>query len=131
MKLSPHFTLAELTVSDTAKRAKVSNAPPPEIVERLQETAWRMEIVRTLLGNRPIRVNSAFRTIKVNRLVGGSNTSDHITGYAVDFAPSNISIETAARILRNSALHFDQLIQYKTYLHISFAPRMRQQYIRN
>lgn len=130
MRLSPHFTLAELTVSETAKRNRLSNEAPPEIVERLRETAWRLEIVRTLLGNRPMRINSGYRTVKVNRLVGGSPTSDHLTGFAVDFVPTGMTIATAAKTLQNSALHFDQLIIYKTYLHISFAPRLRQQVLR-
>lgn len=130
MRLSPHFTLGELTVSETAKRDKVSNDPPPEIIDRLRETAWRLEIVRTLLGNRPVRINSGFRTVKVNRLVGGSNTSDHLTGFAVDFVPTNMTIETAVKTLRNSALHYDQIIQYASYIHIGFGPRMRKQFIR-
>ena len=49
-QLSPHFSLEELTRSETAARLKISNLPPPRELARLTETAKAMETVRTLLG---------------------------------------------------------------------------------
>ena len=128
-QLSPHFTLEEFTVSDTAKQLGLSNQPTPEMLQRLRHTAAEMEKVRTLLGGLPISVNSAFRSPAVNSAVGGVPTSAHQQAYAVDFtcaafgSPFDVCKKIAA-----SALKFDQLIHEKrVWVHISFAPTMRRQ----
>ena len=121
MQLTPHFSLAELTVTKT----KLDNTPSKEIIEVLRTTAFYMEKVRELLGNVAITVNSGYRSPDVNRAVGGSTNSSHTYGYAVDFTAYGHTPLTICNILAKSNLKFDQLIYEKTWVHISFDPRMR------
>lgn len=129
MQLSPHFSLAELTVSANAARLGLSNDPPPEILERLRIVAARMEEVRAALGGKPIRVTSAYRSPAVNRAAGGAKASAHMEGWAIDFqCPAfGTPIEVAVRLAK-SGLTYDQLIHERgTWVHISFDPRSRGQ----
>ncbi|HEV8503739.1 MAG TPA: D-Ala-D-Ala carboxypeptidase family metallohydrolase [Casimicrobiaceae bacterium] len=88
MHLTEHFTLEELTASETAARRGIDNVPMIGSPERanLQRMAEVMEEVRALLGGRPIFVTSGYRGPKVNEAVGGSKNSAHMRGLAVDFA---------------------------------------------
>ena len=121
MQLTPHFSLAELTVTNQ----KIDNTPSKEIVEVLRTTAFYMEKVREILGNVAITVNSGYRSPDVNRQVGGTSNSSHTHGYAVDFTAYGHTPLTISNILSKSNLKFDQLIYEKTWVHISFDPRMR------
>lgn len=84
MKLTEHFTLAELTASSTAKRLGLSNELPPSLFGHVQALAEMLERVRTQLGGKPLIVTSAYRSREVNRAVGGVATSDHTLGHAAD-----------------------------------------------
>lgn len=83
MQLTPHFTLAELTASSTARARGLDNTPPPEIVPRLVLTAEMLERIRATLGV-PIIVTSGYRGRQVNAAVGGVTSSDHTQGHAAD-----------------------------------------------
>jgi hypothetical protein len=121
MQLTPHFSLAELTVTNT----KIDNIPSKEVIEVLRTTAFYMEKVREILGNVAITINSGYRSPDVNRQVGGTSNSSHTYGYAVDFTAYGHTPLTISNILSKSNLKFDQLIYEKTWVHISFDPRMR------
>ncbi len=128
--LSPHFSLEELTQSQTAARRGISNRPGSRELAALKHTAQMMEIVRDILGG-PIVVSSGYRNPHVNQLVGGSPTSDHQTGFAVDFkcprfgSPFLVCKELSKHY---ATLKFDQLIhEFGSWTHISFAPRARGQ----
>ena len=121
MQLTPHFSLAELTVTNT----KIDNTPSKEVIEVLRTTAFYMEKVREILGNVAITINSGYRSPDVNRAIGGSSNSAHLYGYAVDFTAYGHTPLTIANTLAKSNLKFDQLIYEKTWVHISFDPRMR------
>lgn len=126
--MTPNFTLAQLTQSEYALRHSLDNTPSPTTLERLQETAKQMEVVRSLLGNNSIHVNSAYRSPTVNSAIGGSPTSAHCLGYAVDFTCGGFG--TPYKIvehLKASDLKYDQLIYEGTWVHISFDTRYRQQ----
>ncbi len=125
--LSRYFTLDEMTFSSTAVRQGIDNTPSAAILEKLRETANQMDAVRELLGQ-PITVTSGYRSPALNTLIGGSPTSAHMSGHAVDFVcrqfgtPLQICHKIAA-----SNIRFDQLIQEGTWVHISFDPRMRRE----
>ena len=121
MQLTPHFSLAELTTTNT----KIDNTPSKEVIEVLRTTAFYMEKVREILGNVAITINSGYRSTDVNRQVGGTSNSSHTFGYAVDFTAYGHTPLTISNILAKSNLKFDQLIYEKTWVHISFDPRMR------
>ena len=128
MKLSPHFSLEELTVTGTG----INNMPVGDACVHITKTAMCMEFVRQLLGNNPITVNSAYRSPAVNTAIGGSKTSAHMIGYAVDFTcPGFGSAEEVARHLKDK-VQYDQLIWEhppgkNPWVHISFDPMARGQ----
>lgn len=124
--LSRYFTLDELTFSDNAVRFQIDNTPSAEIVTHLTETAKQMDKVRDLLGH-PITVNSGYRSEKLNAAIHGAKNSAHTTGYAVDFVCRGFGtpLQICQKIIE-SGLKFDQLIQEGTWVHISFAPALRQ-----
>lgn len=121
--LAPHFSLEELTTTD---QHFLDNTPPAALLPALRNTALRMEAVRGLLGDRPIHVNSGYRSAAVNRAVGGAIDSAHMTGRACDFiCPAFGDPLAICKLLSAAALEFDQLIQEGAWVHISFDPRMR------
>jgi hypothetical protein len=128
-RLSAHFTLAELTASNTAARKGIPNIAPPEIVDTLTLTADRMEKVRALLGNKPIRILSGYRSPAVNKAVGGSKNSAHMTGHAIDFTCDGFG--TPAQVAKFLSLHltaYDQIIEeFGEWVHIGFGPGRRMQ----
>lgn len=127
-QLTEHFTLGELCVTHT----NLPNRPAGAMVARLTRTAEQMERVRTLLNDHPIHISSAYRSPAVNAAVGGSKTSAHVGGFAVDFiCPMYGTPREIVHKLRD-LLVFDQLIWEhppgrNPWVHISFDPRARQQ----
>lgn len=125
MQLSPNFSLREATYSETAQDKGLDNTPTPEALERMKFTAIKMEAVRQLLGNRPIKVTSWYRGPALNKAIGGVPTSQHSKGEAVDFkclgfgSPRDICLELRKH---KDILQYDQLILEPTWVHISFTP---------
>jgi hypothetical protein len=123
--LTAHFALEELACT---QHREFDNRPPPEVVGALRVTAARMEDVRRLLGDRTITVSSGYRCPALNRAVGGSRTSAHLSGHAVDFNCYGFGDPLAVcRALAESEIAFDQLIEEGSWCHISFDPRLRGQ----
>ncbi len=122
MKLSENFTLAEMTVSETAARRGLANMPVGKQLENLRETARRLEAIREHLGG-PVVVTSGYRSPEVNTAVGGSKTSAHCHGLAADFTcPSFGTPLEVARELLKAGFEFDQLIhEFDSWVHIGFA----------
>ena len=127
-KLSEHFTLEELTFSATAQRKQIDNKPPAEVLDNMKRLAAGLEEVRAVLGNKPMRINSGYRSPKLNRAVGGARLSAHMAGYAADFVcPDFGSPLKIVKALAATGIQFDKLIQEGTWVHISFAPEARRQ----
>lgn len=119
MNLSPHFTLEELTVSETAARRGLDNTPTNEALANLRRLAQFLEQVRELLG-KPIKVNSAYRAPAVNAAVGGSKTSQHCLGLAADIRVPGMTPDQVVRAIRGSDLVYDQLIrEFNSWTHVS------------
>ena len=93
---SEFFTLAELTRSETAARHKINNTPPADIIKNLQYGVdMVLDPLRKLYG-KPIKINSGFRCVQLNKLVGGVPNSCHQVGNAADI---RISSAEEAKIL--------------------------------
>jgi hypothetical protein len=128
MKISPHFTLEELTASETAARRGIDNTAPDVIVDHLGQLATGLERIRNILGA-PILVSSGYRCLALNRAIGSKDSSAHVQGYAADFiCPGfGIPLEVVKRISA-SAIDFDQCIhEGGRWVHISFAPPLRRE----
>ena len=119
MKLSEHFTLEELTYSDIAKRHSLDNNPDKFSIANLTRVAELLENVRALF-NQPIRINSAYRSIIVNSLLGSKPTSQHCIGCAADIHIDGLTPDQIVNRIVNSTIQYDQLIrEYDSWVHIS------------
>ncbi|QXN75306.1 hypothetical protein [Microvirus mar62] len=84
-----------------------------------------MQFVNLMLRlNFKFTVTSAFRTQEENKVCGGSPTSQHLSGDALDFKVSGMTSAELVSWIRSRSIGYDQLIQYRTFVHISF-PRRR------
>lgn len=129
-QLSRHFTLEELTHSDTADRRHIPNAPlPVHLANMTDYLAPGLEQIREICGNRPMNIHDAYRCPAVNAIVGGTPTSAHPMGFAADFdIPGEAPAVTAKRIaqaMKDGKLRIDQLIleSGRGTVHVSFDPR--------
>jgi len=125
VRLTAHFTLAELIASNTAQRLRIDNTPTPDALRRLQGTAEMLERIRTTLGA-PVIVTSGYRGPQLNRAVGGVTSSDHMSGQAADIvAPRYGTPYQVARALAPlvQTLGIGQLIlegiRGKQWVHVS------------
>ena len=121
--VSEHFKFGEFITSDYAIRHGIDNTPSPAVEARmLAVLVPGMERVRQLLGA-PIYISSGYRSPTLNRLVGGSKTSQHVDGCAADFVSPSFGPPRAiaAHLHRFAAyIKFDQMIHEGSWLHISF-----------
>ena len=124
MRLTPNFTLAELTRTSTG----LPNSPTPAEVENLRCVAAHiLQPLRDHLGV-PVLVSSGYRSDRVNRAVGGSSTSQHRLGQAADISTREFDAPELAQRIVDLGLPFDQLIQeFGRWVHISYGPRHRRQ----
>ena len=115
--MTPHFTLAELTVTD---HRSLDNTPDPAALANLQRLAEFLERVREVLGDRAVMVNSAFRSKAVNDAVGSSDRSQHRLGCAADIRVPGMSPDAVVRAVMASGLAYDQLIrEFDSWTHLS------------
>ena len=117
MKLSEYFTLSEMV--KTSQNAP--NEPTEAIIENLTYLAKKLDIVREKIG--PLTVNSGYRSPEVNKLVGGSENSQHMKGQAADL----VCQDNALLFKELTKMDFDELIwEYGTFpgqpdwVHVSF-----------
>lgn len=94
MSITPHFSIQELSATNTG----LSNDPPESVKRCLCFVASKLEIIRSAF-NRPLYVVSGYRSERVNRAVGGSPTSLHLTGLAVDISIKNIGYDDMPKFL--------------------------------
>lgn len=109
MRLSENFKLHELTKSSTAARHGIDNTPNSAQIENLKLLCEKiLEPVRANY-HRPIIPSSGFRCIRLNRLLGSKDTSQHTKGEAVDFEIAGIDNKDLFDWMHDN-LEFDQLI---------------------
>ncbi|MDG6079739.1 DUF882 domain-containing protein [Erythrobacter litoralis] len=120
MNLSPHFTLAEMTASQTAARRDIPNDPPPAVIANLRTLCIEvLEPVRTHF-DRPVVVSSGYRSPILNRAIGGSGSSQHCLGEAADFTVPGVGVLDLAQWMQRN-LNYDQLIyEYGRWVHVSY-----------
>ena len=81
-----------------------------------------MQFVEWLLRrNIHFTVTSAYRTEEQNKACNGADNSQHLTGDAIDLKPINSSVDDFILKISGSPFKFDQLIRYRTFVHVSFA----------
>lgn len=125
-----YFTIKELCKSSTATYRGIDNTPNSEIVSNLEQLVDKiLDPLREKYG-KPVRVNSGYRCDKLNKAVGGSNTSQHKYGLAADItAGSRLENKKLFALIQQLNLPFDQLIDEKNYswIHVSISKNPRKQ----
>jgi hypothetical protein len=129
MKISEHFSLQELTKSQTGERLGIDNLPSDAHLASLTLLCERvLEPIRAHYG-RPITINSGYRGQKLNKAVGGVATSQHCNGEAADIEIAGVANGDLANWIETN-LDYDQLILecYKRgvpdsgWVHVSYKP---------
>jgi len=109
MKLSGHFSLSELTKSQTAVRKGIDNQPTLEHIENLTELCTHiLEPTRRNFG-KPMVITSGYRSEELCEAIGSSKNSQHAKGEAADFEMFGVDNKELAKYIKNN-LVFDQLI---------------------
>jgi hypothetical protein len=126
MKLSAHLDLSEVIRSESAKRNGISNMPIAQHIENFKLLAEKVfEPVRVHFGV-PIHISSGYRSIELNKCIGGSLTSQHCTGEAIDIdmdgSPSGVTNKMVFDYIKDN-LVYDQIINEFDYswVHVSYA----------
>lgn len=121
-----HFTLNELTRSDTATRLHIDNTPDEAAVAALNGLVDNvLDPLREALGM-PITVTSGYRCPQLNKVVGGVYTSQHQTGHAADVTTGDRVLNRKLfQLIQDLKLPFDQLIDEKNFawVHVSHDER--------
>ena len=117
MNLTEHFTLEELTITD---HRQFDNTPNETERTNLVRLAGLLELVKVAIGGKPVMVNSAFRSKKVNDAVGSKDTSQHRVGCAADIRVPGMTPDAVVKAVIAAKLPFDQLIrEFDRWTHIS------------
>lgn len=124
--MGKYFTISELCKSETAKLHNINNEPDGETKKHLEELIevidkireeWTEITKKNNWGSPAIYVHSGYRCPKVNALIKGSKTSEHMLGYAVDFEPVNQHnlefYNFMVEYLKTNKIPFSQLINEK------------------
>jgi zinc D-Ala-D-Ala carboxypeptidase len=110
MNIGRHFTLAELTHSNTAQAEGISNNPgPAELVALRALCADVLDPLREALG-KAITINCAYRSPALNRRVGGVANSQHISGQAADLQSPGATVLALFKLVISQGLPYDQVI---------------------
>jgi len=126
VRISKHISYKEGTHSNTATRRRIRNEPNETQLEAMKLLAKKVFEPLRIHFDKPIRVNSFFRSAALNKAIGGSRTSQHCTGEAIDIDATNgITNKQLFDYIKDN-LEFDQLIwEYGTdeepdWVHVSY-----------
>ena len=119
MNLSEHFTLEELTFTD---HRELDNTPNDAEISNLVRLSDFLENVKSLLGGKPVMINSAFRSKAVNDAVGSKDTSQHRLGLAADLRIPGMVPNDVVQAIIASKLNYDQVIrEFDLWTHVSIS----------
>jgi len=117
MQLSQNFTLDELTHTD---HRELDNTPNDIEINNLKRLAEFLEQVKTVLGGKPVMVNSAFRSKAVNDAVGSKDSSQHRVGCAADLRIPGMTPDVVVKAIIASDIGYDQVIrEFDRWTHVS------------
>lgn len=135
MQISKHLSLAEVSRSETAKRKGINNTPSGEHLENFKKLAENIfEPIREHFGV-PIHISSGYRSKELNSAIGGSATSQHCSGEAIDIdmdgSASGVTNAQVFNFIKDN-LQFDQLINEfpkdgnPDWVHVSYNSKGKQ-----
>lgn len=116
MQITPHFSLEEMTRTQTG----LENDPPTAVAGNILRLCELLEQIRDRIG--PLRINSGYRSLGVNKAVGGVPASAHMLGLAADVVPSQVSLAVMFDLVRDTKdLVWDQLILEPNWVHVGLS----------
>ena len=120
MNLSPHFTLEEMTHSEIGARKGYDNTPNAKEIANLRRLCGLLEKVKEVIGNKPVFINSGFRSKQVNDAVGSKDSSQHRLGCAADIRVPGMTPKQVISACILARLPYDQIIlEFDSWVHIS------------
>jgi hypothetical protein len=125
MRLSKNFSLHEFLVSQTAERFDIDMTPPEKVVENIRKLVTAcLQPLREEAG--PIYISSGYRPLELNTRIGGSKTSAHVKGNAVDFSVTNMTPFQVCELVVAMELPIDQVIhEFGRWTHMGVADVLR------
>lgn len=121
MNIGKDFSYKEFEASETADRHGITNVITSfEVRDAVK--ALVLEVLQPLRNayGKPMHVNSGYRCPKLNALVGGVPTSQHVKGEAADIGTGDQTESfRLARLAKTLGLPYDQMILYPTFVHFS------------
>ena len=115
-----HFTIGEFEKSETANKLGYNNHIPVSLYPNVQRLIKNvLEPIRTFVGC-AVYINSGYRCPLLNKAVGGVPSSQHVLGMAADITTKDRKKDLRIVDWVTSNLEFDQMIVYKTFVHISY-----------
>lgn len=115
-----NFKMSELIHSDTAIRHNINNMPDINSLDcMLNLIHYCLQPIRDKV-KKPVIITSGYRNKEVNKLVGGSSTSQHTKGQAADIKVGGMSAYQLYMYILNSDVEYDQLILEPSWVHISY-----------
>lgn len=127
MKLSKDFSLHEFTRSEAASRHGREIVPDAAVTEALRKLC--VNVLQPLRdATTPITITSGYRPAWLNKLIGGSKTSQHMKGEAADIVAAGYSPRDLCQMIVDLRLPFDQVInEFDRWTHVSFNAQPRGQ----
>lgn len=129
MKLSEHLDLSEVVRSESAKRKGISNMPTAEHIANFKVLAEKIFEPIRIHFRCPIIISSGYRSKELNAAIGGSATSQHCSGEAIDIdmdgTPNGVTNRMVFDYIKDN-LVFDQLIyefgnsENPDWVHVSY-----------
>ena len=131
MNLSKHVTLKEFQASGLATLRNLNNEMSESQIASAKLLCENVFEPLRIHLNTPIQISSGFRSVQINKMIGGSATSQHTKGEAMD-----LQINAKGFHFIKDKLMFDQLIwefgndEQPSWVHVSFSPRNRKQVLK-
>jgi hypothetical protein len=120
VNLSEHFTLEEMTHSEIGARKGYDNTPNEKEIANLRRLCGLLEKVKEVIGNKPVFINSGFRSKQVNDAVGSKDSSQHRLGCAADIRVPGMTPKQIISACILARLPYDQIIlEFDSWVHIS------------
>ena len=115
-----NFKISELIHSDIAIQNNINNMPDINALDNMLELVFHcLQPIRDLI-KKPMIITSGYRNSKINFFAGGAINSQHLYGQAADFVINGMTPKEIIEIIKNSNINYDQLIDEKTWVHISY-----------